>query len=252
MAIPKGNGPVAETKTTGAVVDPEMEAKLVDAIRVTKEELATIDEKSKKLEGEKLTSLWKAGERIESFCGGDLSSKFGHTIMARFSQETGRGESTIKLCHQIKRMLTPEQFRQAVDKKLTVRVIKSVVDIKDDKLRQKMLERALTEGLNDEDIRVITGRRGAKGGKKKKSSDRAKPPLRVFIKSSGVVTKTIEELASCTDAVNRLDEYKDEEAKAEAVQQLVEVRKAAQSAVETIEQFLKFTKPWEKTAIPKK
>lgn len=254
VAIPTSNQPKKEVDEQELEKKKEeFEKKVAEAIRVTKEEVSQAEVKSEETEKLKIKVLWLAGDRINKLIG-ELPEAKKREIIRRFIDETGQSESFYYLATQFVSMLNKEQYDKACKHGLTVRVVKAIVSIRDEKLRESILERVVNEGLSADDIRTLLdkkkNKRSAAAAKRNQASDRKMSPLRVFSKGNERLRMLSETLGSCSEAVNRLSEAKSEDEKKDAVKQLVDFRAGANALVEELASFLKFTKTFDKA--PKK
>ena len=128
----------------------------------------------------------------------------------------------------------------ARDHGMTVRVMAALVGIKDDKKRDELIQRAITEGLDEKDIRVIKGTHGTRKKKAKDTSARKKPPRRVFMKTLDQALHLDETINEATEAINRLGEVKDKDEQ-DTRDQFRKSRKKLEKLRDTIDQYLKFS-----------
>lgn len=242
MAIPNSNQPAKNTKTEETKYDDAFEKRVVKAIQETKDEVSTAENKAKETEKLKIETLWRLGNRLSGLCN-DLPEAEKKKLIMRFHAETGNKPSMFYLSMQFVGTFTEEEYKKAVEHGLTVRVMKALVSIRDAKLRKKMLDKVVEEGLNEDDIRELMGRKGTRGGSttKRKADDSKKSPLRVFNKALDRVKMLNETLGSASEAANRLGTCKTEDERKDSLAQLVELRDQLAALDQSQKSFLKLT-----------
>ena len=223
--------------------DADFQKKVKDTIGEVKQLTDKIEKEINQTEELKIVSMYRIGNQAA-----DLVSPLGprerRLIIERFHKETGMDQSFFYLSMQVVSSFTRDQFEAMKKNGITVQVLKALASIKDDKLREKAMNKAITEGLDADAIRQIKGTKGARRAayaQKRSASDKKKPPMRVFSQGLDRVLMVDEAVKSCTDAVTRLPECKTEEERKEAVRVLIEVRKAIPDLVAELNSFMKFT-----------
>ena len=242
MTIPTSNKP-GEAGDNKIAREAELEKRIVEVAARIKERVSTTDERVAGLEKDKLQTLWDTGKDIVELMAetGDDEKK---KIIMRFHTEIGKDPSFFYLCTNFFERFDTASYAAAVKHGMTVRVVKALITIKDEKLREKYIKKAIEEGLNEVDIRNMTGKQGARAGKSRaaaKAKDANKTPLQVFVKGNDRLRMFSETIGSCTDAFGRLAESKTEEARQSAVDQLISYRDGLKAIVNECTTFLKFT-----------
>lgn len=241
MAIPTNNDP-AKTADK-ATRDAEFEKRLTEAITKVRERVGSTEERVKKVEKDKLETLWETGKDIvELMKEGEATEK--KTIIMRFAKEIGNEPAFFYLCTNFYERFDEASYKKAVEHGLKVKVVKALIAVRDEKLLEKLIKRAIEEGLSEDDIRNITGKKGARSNKTAnaaRAKDANKTPLQVFVKGNDRLKMFSETLDSCTDAFNRLASSKSEEQRQNAIDQLIAYRAGLKAAIAGSNTFLKFT-----------
>lgn len=248
MAIPTGNKPTNEQKDKGP--NPEFEKRVQEVIKEAKQAIDIVQKEVKGTEQLKTRTMWNIGNMLLTLGISEMKSGERRELIKRFVAETGMSESSYYLAVQIVKAFDEERFNKAVEKGLTVTVAKALVSIKDPKLREKLLNKAVEERLDDKSIRELTGARKARadaGAGRQKAAN--KPPLRVFCKGRDHVMMTGEIMSHCTDAVARLSECNEDD-RQHAMKVLLELRESMEKLMADAQSFLKFTESFAKATKP--
>jgi hypothetical protein len=246
--IPTSNKPGSEKKDEkeekkNLMDDVGFQKTVTDTIAKVKTMVDEVESVTTKTEELKIVSLFKVGDSMNKLLE-QLGPRERKLIVDKFHKEIGMDVSFFYLAMQINTTFTKEQLEAMKKNGVTVQVVKALVAVKDDKMREKALNKALTEGITADEIRQLKGTKGSRQAamtKKKREADKKKPPLRVFTQGLDRIIMVEETLGSCTDAVTRLAECKTEDERKDAVKVLVEMRKKLPDIVNELNSFLKFT-----------
>ena len=233
--------------------DADFQRKVKDTIGEFKQMADAMEKEMTKTEELKIVSLYKIGWQLTSLLEG-LGPRERRLIIERFHKETAMDQSFFYLSMQVVAAFTRDQFEAMKKNGITVQVIKALAAIKDEKLREKAMNKAISEGLDADAIRQIKGTKGARReayAKKRAASDKKKSPVRVFSQGLDRILMVDEAVKSCTDAVTRMPECKTEEERKEAVKVLIEIRKVVPDLVAELNSFLKFTANFSKQPVQK-
>lgn len=264
MAIPTSNKPdskggksaknAADEKAKKEQAAKAFQAKVKEAIRITKEELEVTEKEAVKVEDLKMNTLWSTGERLVNLAEG-LNSRENAILIGQFHKETGMSESFFYLAKQSATSFTKEQYNQLKVAKATVRVVKALVTLKDDKLRAKAIKGVIDDGWDENRIRQISGTKGSRKGsasKQTRDNDKKRPPIRVFTKGVDQALNLSVTMGSCADAVSRLAQCKTDKDRVDATKVLMDLRKQLKKAVDEASSFIKYTDSFEKKTAKKK
>lgn len=232
--------------------DVEFQKKVKETITEIKQTVAMIEKETSKTEELKIVSIYRIGGQMNKLVE-QLGERERKLLVEKFHKEIGMDPSFFYLAMSIDRFFTKEEIELMKKNNITMQVLKALASIKDEKLRKKALEKAVTEGLDADAIRQIKGTKGARReaySKKRQEADKKKPPMRVFSQGLDRMLMVDEAVKSCQDAVSRLAECKTEEERKEAVKVLIEIRKIIPNITNELSSFLKFTANFSKQQAP--
>lgn len=240
MSIPKSNNP--EQQET-PVRDAEFEKKMTAAVERVKQLVNSTQDEVNRVEKNKLHALRESGREITSVMA-DLGTSEKKGVIMRFAQETGHDASFFYMCTNFYERLTDDQYAKAVEKGLNVGVVKVLVTIKDEKLLEKAIKKAIEEGLSASDLMEFTGKKGARTkavAARSRANAAAKSPLQVYVKANDRLRLFSESVDECTDAYNRLVSCKDEDTRQRTVDQILQYRDGIKSMVNSAKAFIAYT-----------
>lgn len=249
-AIPTSNKPAAEKKEKDEkpekkdiMTDADFQKRVKDTLSEVKQMVDVTEKEITKTEELKIVSLYNVGKQMNKLLA-QLGQRERAIVVEKFHKEIGMDKSFFYLAMQVENIFTKEQFDAMKKNGVTVQVIKALVTIRDDKLREKAINKAINEGLAADDIRQLKGTKGARReaySKKRREADKKKPPQRIFSQGLDRLIMLDETIKSCTDAVTRLSECKNDDERKEAVKVLIELRKGLPDLVSEVNSFMKFT-----------
>jgi len=237
-------GPADDTKKLADEGAAALEASIKETIRLTKEQVDKAEQEDEKVNELKITTYWDIGKRVNDLTA-NMAPKEKKAIVERFSAETEMSKSFYYLSVKFNNVFTEEQYKKAIANGMRVRVMKALVGDKqiDDKRRAQLIQQAITKGLNEDDIRVLRGTKGARRDSTKTQRTAAakkQTPRRVFSTALDRVLLLEESVGYATDAISRLAPLDDKDL-AEATKVLINLRTKADDVNKTIDAFLKFT-----------
>ena len=249
--IPTSNKPSAEkkekeekeTEKPNLMDDASFQKKVKESIAQVKTMVDEVESVTVKAEETKVVSIYKVGTNMNALVD-ELGPKERRIIVEKFHKEIGMDLSFFYLAMQVSAAFTKDQVEAMKKNGVTLQVVKALVTIKDEKLREKALQKAITEGLDADSIRQMKGSKGARSAanaKKQREKDKKKPPVRVFTQALDRITMVEQTLGSCTDAVSRLAECKTDDERKEALKVLIEIRKKLPDLTSELGSFMKFT-----------
>jgi hypothetical protein len=201
-AIPTSNKPTDEQKAEAAAVAAAEAKKFEDlldkAVKATKEEFDKFYANAQELEKSKSQAMWNAGERIIALSGPNLERK--SVVIKRFTTGVGLNmdESFYHASVQLVMVFGKECFEKAVKHNVTVRVLRALIAVENEALRKKLLDRVISEGLKEDDIRKAAGKVARKGTTKRQAVKLSTmAPVRVFNKGLDRVAQFSQILGAC-------------------------------------------------------
>ena len=230
----------------------EFEKRVMNAIEETRAEVEEASDASNRAENLRISTYWNTGTRLYDLSEGK-SDQESKSILARFHKELNISASMLVISKQFRERFTKADYDLAIKHKLTVRAMKALVAIEDDRKRKEFFKRVINEGLTAECIRAIKGTIGVRRAANKAAA-RARPkvesPVKVFTRLDQRVDGISSSLGETIETIGRLDELTDER-REEAVSVLVAARAKLTLLAQEITMALKFTKnyaPKKKTA----
>jgi len=226
-----------------------LEAQIKEAISVTREQIDVTEEEDSKVNELKIVTYWDIGERINNLTD-SMQPKEKQAIIERFSNETEMSKAFYYLAVKFNKVFTEDQYKKSVANGMRVRVMKALVGDKkiDGKRRAQLIQQAITKGLNEDDIRVMRGTKGARRDATKTQRTAAakkQPPRRVFTTALDRALLLEESVGFATDAISRMVKMDDKD-RAESTKVLINLRDKSSEVTKTVNDFLKFTSNFSK------
>jgi len=221
----------------------EFQQKVSDAITSVKTVVDEVDGFITKAEEVKIVSLYKVGEQMNKLLD-KVGSRECSLVVKRFHKEIGMHVSFFYLAMQTARRISKSDLNAMKKNGVTMMALKAIVAIGEDAIRDKAIQKAVSEGMTPDEIRTLAGKKGTRRtavAKKNREKDKKKPPARVFTQGIERTIMVQDVIGSCTDAVARLGECKTEEEREGAINLLVELRKKIPDMINEMNAFMKFT-----------
>jgi len=247
-SIPMSNKPGAKVKPEKPGTDDKakveaFQAKVMDTITKIRPMVDEVEAAITKTEATKVMSVHSIGSEMNKLLA-TIGKRERSLIVKRFHKEVGMDISFFYLAMQVSNRITRAQLKALQKKNITMRALKALVGVSDEKIFEKSLAKALSEGITADEIRQDTGKKNTRSkafASKQREKNKKKPPMRVFSQGLDRTVQLEHMLGSCTDAVVRLSECKTEDHRVEAVKVLVELRKRIPTCVSELGAFMKYT-----------
>lgn len=244
MAIPKSNKPADDKKAIPAgELSDDLIAEIDEETAKLSKKLKDVNKRARSIEKDKVGSMWEAGALVNRLTS-QRPDKMKKKIINRISEKAG-GMSTsfFYLSAQFNSLFSDEDAKKASEHGLSTKVIKALVTEKNAKMRSKLIQKAIEEGLTADDIRSMRGTKGARAGAtqvKARKDAAKKPPFRIFTQAADRSIKLSESIGYATDAISRLNDVKDDD-QGDTVSSLLAFRESIQAIMEETKAFLKHT-----------
>lgn len=241
---PKGSAASEEKAKWDAVYNsPEFKADLEKAATEIGESLRAVAQTAAEAEFSKIRTFRTVGEREHELLA-RTGGNHKKPIVQRFCDETGQSPQYFYHALTFAERFSEEDAEKLIDAQVTMRVVYALVSIKDDKLREKVFQKVLKDGLTEVDIRKLVktgGTRKDAAAKAMKKAESEKPPIRVFNKTQDRLDAISAMVSASTDAISRISQLESEEDKGETLVQLEILRNSALALSDELKAFIAFS-----------
>jgi len=245
MAIPANNKPADKknkNSTPAGELTEELKAQVDEEAAKLAKKLKEVNKKAREVEKNKVEAMFESGEVVNRLSD-KRPDKLKKKIVDRLAETSGMSSSFFYLSAQFQNMFSEEDANAAIEHGLSTKVIKALVTEKNTKIRNKLIQKAIEEGLTADEIRTIRGTKGARAATsqaKARKEMAKKPPFRIFTQASDRSVKLSESIGYATDAIGRIGDVKESDQQ-DTIASLLAFRDYVQSIMEEAKAFLKHT-----------